>query len=248
MFSYLKINIRKCLNQLKFIKSVNWFKSIYFNLKMLPFKQAKKLPILFYGKVKFTGLKGKIVFKDSIKFGMVGFGQNYELMSVSKGNAQLTLNGTFIIGGYIQFGKDFFVYVDQNAILEMGQMSSLGNSGKIICFNNIHFGNYARVGYESQIIDTNFHKMIDLKTNIIGDIIKPIKIGNYNYIGNRVSLMKGTTTPDYCTVTSNSVLTKDYLMLGENLMLGGIPAKLLRTDIKRAWGEENIEDFLIVSK
>lgn len=248
MLKRTKNIIRKCLNQLKFINSVNWFKTIYFNFKMLPFKQAKKLPLLFYGKVRFTGLNGKIIFKESIKFGIVGFGQKYELMSVSKGNAQLTLNGTFIIGGNIQFGIDFFVYIDQNAILEMEQMSSLGNSGKIICFNNIHFGKYARVGYESQIIDTNFHKMVDLKTNVIGDITKPIKIGNYNYIGNRVSLMKGTTTPDYCTVTSNSVLTKDYSLLGENIMIGGIPAKLLKTDIKRAWNEENMDDFLIISK
>jgi len=31
-------------------------------------------------------------------------------------------------------------------------------------------------------------------------------------------------------------------------MLSGLSAKLLRTDIKRAWNEENIEDFLINSK
>jgi serine acetyltransferase len=65
-----------------------------------------------------------------------------------------------------------------------------------------------------------------------------IIIGNYNYISNRVSLMQNTSTPDYCTIASNTLCNKDYTSLGENILIGGIPAKLLKTNITRDWEAE----------
>lgn len=37
-------------------------------------------------------------------------------------------------------------------------------NGKIICTNSITFGDYARIGSELQVIDTNFHQMINVLT------------------------------------------------------------------------------------
>jgi hypothetical protein len=50
--------------------------------------------------------------------------------------------------------------------------------------------------------------------------------------------MQHTRTPDYCTVASNSVCNKDYSTLGNNILIGGIPAKLLRENISRDWESE----------
>lgn len=213
---------------------------------MLPFHEANKFPILFYGKVRFNGLRGKIVIEAPIKFGMVGFGQKYELIIVSKKNAQLTLNGKLIIKGHVQFGIDYFVYIKKDAVLQMGHLSSLGGNGKIICSNHIILGDYARIGYESQLIDTSFHNMKDLKTGEVSSISAPIIIGDYNYIGGRVTIMKLTKTPNRCTITSNSLCNKDYTVLGENIMIGGLPAKLIKNNIARDWENENLESFLIV--
>ena len=77
-------NIRK--RYLMFI-SVNWIKTIYFNFKMLPFKQAKALPVFFYGKVKFSDLSGELQIKSTIKTGMIGFGQKFEITTLPKGVA-----------------------------------------------------------------------------------------------------------------------------------------------------------------
>lgn len=239
---------KKIYQKLRFLYSINWIKTIYFNFKMLPLDQAKLLPVIFYGSVKFSGLNGKVLINAPTIFGMVGFGQKYELISVSKKNAQLTINGNFIINGHIQFGIDYFVFIDKYATLNMGHLSSLGGSGKIVCFNSIIIGNHGRIGYESQVIDTSFHIMQDTLTGEEFPKTEKIIIGNYNYIGGRVSIMKSTITPNNCTVASNSLLTKNYSEFGENIMLGGIPAKLLKTNIKRAWDTEKIENFLIIKK
>jgi len=247
----LKIIYRKykqILRALNFYYSINWHKTLYFNFKILNPRLAIKMPIVFYGKVKFTGLNGKVILKSPIKFGMVGFGQKYEMFSVSKRNAQLSLNGTFIINGHVQFGLDYFVSISREATLEMGHLSSLGGSGKIICTDCIKFNDFARVGFESQIIDSNFHQMKDLETGNVLPISKHINIGKYNYIGNRVSIMQGTHTPDYCTVASSSLCNKDYSNLGNNILIGGIPAKLIRNQIVRCWDEEieSLKSTLII--
>ena len=67
----------------------------------------------------------------------------------------------------------------------------------------------------------------------------PIYLGNYNYFGNRVSIMQKTITPDYCTVASNSLCNSDYTNFGNNILIGGIPAKLLKNNISRDWEGED---------
>lgn len=237
--------IRKLNNRISFLLSINWTKTLYFNFKMLSFSEAKCLPFLFYGSVSFKGLKGSVTLNTPIKFGMVGFGQDYEIIKTSSNISQLTLNGKLVVNGNIQFGKDYLVYIHKTGILEMGHLSSLGNKGKIICYKNIILGKYARIGFESQVIDTNFHRMIDTEGNSLGDLHGQIKIGDYNFIGNRVSIMKSSHTSDNCTITSNSLLNKDYRSFGTNILLGGIPAKFLKKDIKRDWESENLNSLII---
>jgi len=40
---------------------------------------------------------------------------------------------------------------------------------------------------------------------------KPIILGNYNYIANRVSINMSTITPNNCVIASNSLLNKELL-------------------------------------
>ena len=234
--------------RLRFYWSINWIKTLYFNFAKFPFDVACKLPVLFYGSVRFRDISADIKIDAPIKRGMIGFGQRYEIITRSKRIAELNLQGNLIFKGHVQFGIDYFVYIANGATLTMGHMASLGNNGKIICYQNIAFGNFARIGFESQIMDSTFHQMIDTKSGQKLPMMAPIEIGNYNYLGHRISVMPNTKTPDYCTVASNSVCNKDYTPHGQNIMIGGIPAKLLKTEISRDWAGEqaDLEKWLSV--
>lgn len=235
-------------HKLRFYSKVNWIKTLYFNFKKFPFETAKKLPIFFYGRVKFTSIKGEIQVEGKIQKGMIGFGQPYELNSVHKGIAEVFILGKLTFKGKFQFGKDCFVFVGENAVCELGNMASMASGGKIICTEKIILGDYARFGSEAQIIDTNFHDLIDTLTGAKLQKSAPIFIGNYNFVSNRVSIMKGTQTPNFCIIASNSLCTKDYKTLGGNILIGGVPAKLIRNNISRDWkGEkEQLDNFLTV--
>ena len=233
----------KIVSKIKRVLKINWIKSIYFNFKKFPFTIAKKMPVLFYGSVKFQNISGKICINAPIQTGMIGFGKPYEMNTLSSGIAEIMFAGTIVFEGHVQFGKDYFVYVTKEGFLKMGDMSSLASKGKIICTKEIVFGSYARLGSECQVIDTNFHEMIDTETHQKIPLNAPIKIGNYNFISNRVTFLSKSITPDYCTVASNSLCNKDYTSFGTTILIGGIPSKLIRKNISRNWiAEKEILD------
>jgi acetyltransferase-like isoleucine patch superfamily enzyme len=227
---------------------VNWLKSLYFNFKMLPWSKARHLPVLFYGRVSLCNLSGSVHLPEVVKMGMIGFGQPYELVTNSRGVAELHLEGQITFRGYAQFGIDYFVHVGSEAHFEMGHMSSVASLGKVICHQSITLGDYARIGSEAQLIDTNAHQMMDTQTGERFPVCGPIQLGSYNYISNRVTLLQGAKTGDYCTIASNTLCTKDYSDWGKNILIGGVPAQKLKEHISRDWeGEQELmERYLIL--
>lgn len=251
MIEVLKNNYRKARSgyeKFQFFYGVNWTKTLYFNFKKFPFRTAKKLPVFFYGKVKFASVSGAIAIEGEIKKGMIGFGQPYEMNTLHKGIAEINILGKVVFKGHVQFGKDYFIYIGENGYTEFGHMSALGSYAKLVCIERVVLGSYARFGPECQITDTNFHQMMNTVTNEKYKMTAPIVIGSYNYIGSRVTVMQNTKTPDYCTVASNSLCNNNYTSLGSNILIGGIPAKFIRDSISRDWEAEKdlLEDYLTV--
>ncbi|WP_426091564.1 acyltransferase [Flavobacterium sp. DSR3-2] len=251
MIEILKHNYRKAKSsyqKLKIYYSINWTKTLYFNFKKFPFNVAKQLPVFFYGKVKFTSIAGKIEIEGAIKKGMIGFGQPYEMNTLHKGIAEINVLGTLVFKGHVQFGKDYFIYIGENGYCEFGHMASLASNAKLICIERIVLGNYARFGAESQIMDTNFHQMMDTQTGEKFKMTMPVLIGNYNYASSRVTVLQGTNTTNFCTIASNSLCNADYTSFGSNILIGGIPAKLISTHISRDWEGEKaaLDNYMMV--
>jgi len=238
MIEYLKIIYRKLRARFKLIISVNWIKTYYFNYKKFPYKIAKKLPVFFFGKVKFSDISGEIIINSPIKRAMIGFGQSFEFPSTSLGIAELSVKGKLVFNGYAQIGKDCVLSINKKGYCEFGYMATLGSKTKLICNERIILGDWTGIGYESQLIDTNSHPMKNTKSGEYYPLNGPIVLGNYNSISNRVTIMQNTITPNYCVVASNTLCNKDYSILGNNILIGGIPAKLLKENFTRDWAGE----------
>src|SRR5690606_25346720 len=99
------------VKKIKYILSINWIKTIYFNFKKFPFETAIKFPVIFYGKVKFQSIKGEVIINSPLKRGMIGFARSYEMNKSSIGIAEIMLEGKIVFNGSVHFGKDYFVYV-----------------------------------------------------------------------------------------------------------------------------------------
>ena len=60
-----------------------------------------------------------------------------------------------------------------------------------------------------------------------------IRIGNGCWICNSSTISGGSILPDFTIVASNSLVNKDYSILPADSMIGGIPAKLIRTGLRK---------------
>ena len=222
----------------KFIKNLlklNIWSTIYLNFKMFDFKMAVKLPIYVYGKTDFRDLSGKIVIDAPIKRGMIVIGKkNY--VRDSNGITTLLIAGRLILHGKINFYSGLYLFISKSGKLETGSEGTfIGTNCKIICFENINIGKNVEITWECQMMDSNFHYFEGENT---APLTKPIFLNDNLWIGNRTTIMRGTVLPSNTTVASNSLLNKDYTEYGENILLGGMPGKLLKKNIKRLFDEK----------
>ena len=241
-FAYLKSAKRRIvlikLNFINFLR-IRWIRTLYFNFRMFEFQTAVKLPVLFYGKVKFNSLKGKIIFNAPITRGMVKFGYNLEIIKKAIGVSELKIDGTLLVNGSFVIGIDAIVIIEKRGILEIGEHSHLGSRTRTVVTKKVSLGRYFRLSQESQILDSSFHFMIDSETNEVKRFNGEIIMNDYCWVGNRTTIMKNTITPRYTTIASNSLLNKDYTKeIPEKSIIGGIPAKLIRKNISRVYDAE----------
>ena len=214
---------------------INWIKTIFYNLKWFPFKEAIKLPIYIYSHTKIYN-SGKIVIKSPITTGMIKIG-NIQIKTSQK--TKLINHGVIdfekgveILGGTILV-NDGEITLKENVYISEGCL--------IIIRQRLTIGQFTRIGFKSFISDSNEHFTINTETLEIAPIFKPITIGAYNWIGNTTYIKKGTVTPDYLIVASaNSLLTKDYSKLFPPYsIIGGMPVKLLKQGYRRIYSSDN---------
>ena len=216
---------------------INLLKTIYFNFKMLPLKQAVHLPILFYGRTKFRSLQGCVSINAEGHFGMIRIGINNQYVDTSVPETIWTVNGTIKFSGPMKMARGSYIHVAKNANLSIGTGGSFyGSNLKVMCFDSITIGNCVRLTWDCQIYDTSFHyiEVMDGEKGI-SSLTSPVVIGNRVWVGNRSTISKGTRIPDDTIIASNSLANKDYTDYGSYILLAGVPAKFKKRGIRRIW-------------
>lgn len=218
--------IKKILNH-------NWIAIIFFNFKMLPFEQAIHLPFDFYNSVRFNSLKGHIkincdkIYRGMIKIGSRGSDIFPRLSSV------ITIDGNLEIGENTELGNGISLVIKKNANLVLHNRVRIGAFSKIYCSDKIEIFSEVDLSWNCQVFDTNFHQIQNIENGMIYPINSPIKIGTHCWIGNNVTIMKGTVLPDYTIVASNSLCNKDYSKIPLYSVLAGCPVKAKKTGYRR---------------
>lgn len=204
---------------------LNPFLTAYINLKFLPISQAKKMPIWIYGKTKFMTLGGKfIIDTDKVYSGMILIGKNTG--PCSGGVNEIANYSKIIFRGRTEIKSGCKILTYGTGVIIFGENFSMGNQNLISCANQIIIGNNVVLAHQIQIFDTDFHYLYNDLKQCVSNNNKPIIIGDHCWIGNRVSIMKGTELPNYIVIGSNSLLNKKY-EISQGSILAGIPAKIV---------------------
>ena len=145
----------------------NWFAILYFNFKMLPFRQAVKLPFDFYGKMRFRSTKGKVIINTPISRGCFQIGL-VESEIFHKEQTVISLDGTMMFNGKpFCMGCGSLLEIKNEATVEFGNDVLFAPRSKVIVSKRIQLGSYVRVSWESQIFDSNFHYTRNVTTGEI---------------------------------------------------------------------------------
>lgn len=132
-------------------------------------------------------------------------------------NSEMKVKDTF----FIHSGCDVMVF--PNAKLTLGS-GYINRYCKIRCYDEISIGHHVAISENFTIWDSDAHE-------IVGDEKKSgkIVIGDEVWIGTNVTILKGVTIGNGAIIAAGSLVNKD---VPENCLVGGIPTKVLRNNIK----------------
>lgn len=229
------------VSKVEYLISCNWFSPIltlYFNFRLFPLSQALRLPVYIYGKPKFLSLHGQCRIAGKVFSGMIKINDSALAPGNSSIPAEFVVDGSIVFygRGRVAPGCKFMVF--KTGFLEVGDEFKFQENCNIAVFGDVKIGNYVRITHECQLLDSSFHYMVHLESRKVNKLFKPIVIGNYNWIGNRTTIMGGTITNDFTIVASNSLLNKDYSSLPSDSIIGGAPAKFINSGYRRIENED----------
>lgn len=181
--------------------------SLIFNLRHLPFSQARKMPILIY-KARLKNNSGKFEIRGNVTFGMIVLGKTNVSIFPSNG-ITIENRGTIIFNGQTVIGNDSALSLGEGARLEFGYGFAATCGLKIACYDSIIFEQNVLVGWNNMFIDTDFHKLknIDTTKNDLQGVAS-IHIGHDTWLGNGCKVYKGVSLPAFCVVGADTILHK----------------------------------------
>ena len=185
---------------------VNIWRTVSTNFKHLKWKDAVRLPIVICRGARLDGTGG-VIFNCPIKFGLLRVGSRSARIVDSRYERTLIYNeGTININGYTWIGVGCRLNVYKGAELHIGENFKVTGRTTIICRKNIKIGADCLFSWDIQIMDTDFHKILDKDGNQM-NLDKDIVIGDHVWIGARSTVLKGACIPANSVVAAGSLVS-----------------------------------------
>jgi lipopolysaccharide O-acetyltransferase len=122
-------------------------------------------------------------------------------------------------------GSRFDVF--ENGKLILGSGIEFNDYCHIACMHSISIGDDCLIASKVFITDHN-HSFgrIDIPIKLQGIVTEPVIIGKNCWIGENVSILKGSQIGDNCIIGANSVVNRSF---AGNSIIAGVPARVIRS-------------------
>lgn len=222
------VELRKIAHLFKYIFALP--KSIYVNFRLLPLHQAIKLPIIVSNRTKLISLKGKVNL-SKVKTGIIriGFGGT-EHIDYTYNRTIIKIDGVVNFKGRAKIGLGSKFIIHKEALFSAGERFGITGDTLILCEKKITIGDNARISWQTIIMDSDQHPVLDANNSVINTPTE-IVIGDGVWIGARCFILKNTIIDDGCIIAANTTVTKNFSGVKQSV-IGGNGAKVLKTDIR----------------
>ncbi|MCM1066938.1 MAG: hypothetical protein NC418_05100 [Muribaculaceae bacterium] len=211
---------------------ISLIKTLRVNLRFFPVKTALKFPVIILKGTSVTiGKTASLTLTCAPAPGLLRLG-GLDIRWHPKGvRSNVAIEGSIVLSGRAYFGYNSNIIVGKDAALELGGENYLNHDLKLLVHEKVSLGYGARVGWNTQICDTAFHYVaVD---DVVSRKTKPVVIGREAWVSSYCNVGRGAVLPDYSILSTYSLLNKDYTKDGPHILLGGIPAKLIKTNVTR---------------
>lgn len=154
----------------------------------------------------------------SVGFGSVGiFDKTYE-------RTVWEVNGTIELHGKAVFGHGSRICVGKEGVLSIGNNFINTAAMTIVCFRRITIGDDVTTSWNTLVMDTDFHHLIDTKSGEVKPCTKEIIIGSGVWLCTRSVILKGTSLPNGVVVAACALVSGRFD--DEDTIIAGNPAKI----------------------
>lgn len=204
-------------------------RTLFFNFRYLPIRQAIKLPIWLASNVRVRHLaQGSIILKGEVSPCLIRIGF-HEADGVDTYSAHTILDieagGKLIFNGDAHIGQGAIFKIYATGVITFGDNFAISGTTSIIASKSITFGDDVQLSWNSLIMDSDAHKIFDSSGNWINQS-KEINIGNKVWIAANTTILKGVNIADNVIIAANSMVNKSFAESG--IIIGGQPARPIK--------------------
>lgn len=202
------------MNRLKSIISLlgglSVIKTIFVNLRVFGLRRGVRCPIFIFKHTEIDIKCHRIQFTCDLSPGIIRIGGNNQALFPKKNDYT-----KFVVDGFVQFGGRAHFYggsciiVKKNGILKIGDNFEIGGPSSIIAMQNITIGSHVMVSWDTLIMDSDLHKILNSEGEIINKH-HDVCIGNDVWIGCRCCILKGAIIPDGNIIAAGSFINKQF--------------------------------------
>jgi acetyltransferase-like isoleucine patch superfamily enzyme len=214
---------------------VGFLKTLWFNFRYLPFKEAIHFPVLLSRDVQIRKCyRGFCSFVGEVNFVTLRIGFGDRLGNVDQ-KSSIAISGKLIVegNGVHAFGPGIRLGIGKHGVLKIGNNFTSSVNNRIICCNSITIGNDNMWSFDNVVMDSDVHQIMSNEGKLLNRNGN-IEFGNHVWLGCRNIVTKGTVIPNGCVVASGSKLSRQYEK--ENCIITS-HGKIIKENInwKRDW-------------
>jgi len=200
--------------------------TLFTNFRLLPLRQALRLPIILAWGSRLFGSKGSILIEGPVQLGMIriGFGN----VGIFPRRAAIIRNqGRIIFRGACHLGHG--VRIENGGYLEFGNDFHVTAESRFWCSESMVFGNGVLISWDCLFMDTDGPHQIYIN-GIKQKKSVPVIIGDRVWIGCRVTCLKGSGIASDSVVGACSLVNSVHAET--HVLLAGVPATVRRRSIR----------------
>ena len=191
----------------KICKLISIPKSLYVNFRLLPLRQALRMPIAVRWNTRLADLSGSAAITGAVRRGMVSIG--FEQVAIFDPHSQpciLDIRGRWNIGGNTVLGTGARISIAPGGVLTTGDGFYNSAAINIVCFNSVTFGEKCVTSWNTLVMDSDIHTTRNTVTGEVRGCDGPIAVGNGVWLCAGAMLLKGSAVADGCIVAAEAVM------------------------------------------